>query len=271
MIDHMAVMRRQIEEMQEKAMEGRSIAEAMLADVVASVVEESEGGEVFTSSNSGFGAASPDYEPPGSPEYIPPQNDMETEVAETSQEFKCRICGFISEGVIFQLYEHLEEKHGMEGAEEAELEKCCVKVGAEEEEDSAVSKKSEGGLEPRSTVDAGVGQGTRTLPPSIVSSRQSVPPTSLSCCTSRLGALQSDHQANLDEQDVAPLRSHIHCCTSYSCFVCIPGQLLMLASVKVPGRCLLPLSPVGRVDPGLAKAEVGQGRVDPGLVKVPAR
>lgn len=150
MIDHMAVMRRQIEEMQEKAMEGRSIAEAMLADVVASVVEESEGGEVFTSSNSGFGAASPDYEPPGSPEYIPPQNDMETEVAETSQEFKCRICGFISEGVIFQLYEHLEEKHGMEGAEEAELEKCCVKVGAEEEEDSAVSKKSEEGLEPRS-------------------------------------------------------------------------------------------------------------------------
>ena len=99
----------------------------------------------------------------------------------------------------------------------------------------------------------------------------SVPPTSLSCCTSLLGALQSDHQANLDEQDVAPLRSHIHCCTSYSCFVCIPGQLLMLASVKVPGRCLLPLSPVGRVDPGLAKAEVGQGRVDPGLVKVPAR
>merc|ERR1719500_797911 len=83
-------------------------------------------------------------------EYIPPQNDMETEVAETSQEFKCRICGFISEGVIFQLYEHLEEKHGMEGAEEAELEKCCVKVGAEEEEDSAVSKKSEEGLEPRS-------------------------------------------------------------------------------------------------------------------------
>merc|ERR1712037_242429 len=113
-------------------------------------VEESEGGEVFTSSNSGFGAASPDYEPPGSPEYIPPQNDMETEVAETSQEFKCRICGFISEGVIFQLYEHLEEKHGMEGAEEAELEKCCVKVGAEEEEDSAVPKKSEEGLEPRS-------------------------------------------------------------------------------------------------------------------------
>ena len=54
---------------------------------------------------------------------------------ETSQKFKCILCGFISEGVIFQLYEHLEEKHGMENAEEAELEKCCVEVG--EEEDSA--------------------------------------------------------------------------------------------------------------------------------------
>ena len=37
----------------------------------------------------------------------------------------------------------------MEGAEEGELEKCCVKVGAEEE-DSAASKKSEEGLGPRS-------------------------------------------------------------------------------------------------------------------------
>lgn len=157
MIDHMAVMRRQIEEMQEKALESRSIAEAVLTDVVATVVKESEGGEGITSSTSGFGAASPDYEPPGSPEYIPPQNDMETEVAETPQRYKCSLCGFISEGVVFHLYEHLEKEHGMEDAEEEELEKCCVLICSEqqgevgaEEEDSAVSKKSEEGLEARS-------------------------------------------------------------------------------------------------------------------------
>ena len=113
-IDHMAVMRRQIEEMQEKALEGRFIAEDILGKVLADVVAGvEEGAEGFASSNnfarctvvdnSGFGAASPDYEAPGSPEYIPPQNDMGTEVAETAQRFKCSICGFISEGIIYQL------------------------------------------------------------------------------------------------------------------------------------------------------------------------
>ena len=57
----------------------------------------------------------------------------ETEVVETSQKYKCILCGFISEGVMYELYEHLEEQHGMENAEEAELEKCCVKVGEEED------------------------------------------------------------------------------------------------------------------------------------------
>ena len=54
-------------------------------------------------------------------------------VAETSQKYKCILCGFISEGVMYELYEHLEEQHGMEDAEEAELEKCCVKPGEEED------------------------------------------------------------------------------------------------------------------------------------------
>jgi len=161
-IDHMAVMRRQIEEMQEKALEGRFIAEDILGKVLADVVAGvEEGAEGFASSNnfarctevdnSGFGAASPDYEAPGSPEYIPPQNDMGTEVAETAQRFKCSICGFISEGVIYHLFEHLEEEHGMEDEEE-ELEKCCIpirneqqeEVGPEEEGSAAAKKAGEG-------------------------------------------------------------------------------------------------------------------------------
>ena len=54
-------------------------------------------------------------------------------VAETSQKYKCILCGFISEGVMYELFEHLEEQHGMEDAEEAELERCCVKAGEEED------------------------------------------------------------------------------------------------------------------------------------------
>ena len=163
MIDHMAVMRRQIEEMQQKALEGRSIAEAMLAEVLAAVVEESEQAECFASSSNlarspvvdnsaGNGSSSPDYDPPGSPEYIPPENDMETEVADTAQRYNCRLCGYISEGVIYQLYEHLEEEHGMEDAEEEELEKLCNLISSEqhdvgaEERENAVSNKLEEGL-----------------------------------------------------------------------------------------------------------------------------
>ena len=160
MIDHMAVMRRQIEEMQEKALEGRSIAEAMLAEVLADVVESSNhlGRSEERLDNKGFGAeesgnASPAYEPPASPEYIPPQDNMETEVAETPQSFKCSICGFSVEGVIFELFEHLEEQHGMEDAEEEELEKCCIPIGSKQDEVSAkessiaASQKSEEGVE----------------------------------------------------------------------------------------------------------------------------
>ena len=68
-----------------------------------------------------------------------PQNDLETEVdfwdQYKYQTYKCILCGFISEGFIYELYEHLEEQHGMERAGVAELEKCCIEVG--EEEDSA--------------------------------------------------------------------------------------------------------------------------------------
>ena len=160
MIDHMAVMRRQIEEMQEKALEGRSIAEAMLAEVLAGVVESSNhlGRSEDRLDNNGFGAeepgnASPAYEPPGSPEYVPPQDNMETEVSETPQSFKCSICGFSLEGVIFELFEHLEEQHGMEGAEEEELEKCCIPIGSKQDDVSseesgiAASKMLEEGVE----------------------------------------------------------------------------------------------------------------------------
>ena len=160
MIDHMAVMRRQIEEMQEKALEGRSIAEAMLAEVLAGVVESPNqlGRSEERLVNNAHGAeepgnASPAYEPPGSPEYIPPQDNMETEVSETPQSFKCSLCGFSVEGVIFELFEHLEEKHGMEDAEEEELEKCCIPIGSKQDEVSAKensmadSKKPDEGVE----------------------------------------------------------------------------------------------------------------------------
>jgi len=159
-IDHMAVMRRQIEEMQEKALEGRSIAEAMLAEVLAGVVESPNqlGRSEERLVNNAHGAeepgnASPAYEPPGSPEYIPPQDNMETEVSETPQSFKCSLCGFSVEGVIFELFEHLEEKHGMEDAEEEELEKCCIPIGSKQDEVSAKensmadSKKPDEGVE----------------------------------------------------------------------------------------------------------------------------
>jgi len=150
-------MRRQIEEMQEKALEGRSIAEAMLVEVLAGVVESSSRSEEMLNHNT-FGAeepgnASPAYEPPASPEYIPPQDNMETEVSETPRCFKCSICGLSVEGVIFELFEHLEEKHGMEDAEEEELEKCCIPIGSKQDEVSAqessfaVSKKPEEGVE----------------------------------------------------------------------------------------------------------------------------
>merc|ERR1719397_842221 len=62
---------------------------------------------------------------------------METEVSETPQSFKCSLCGFSVEGVIFELFEHLEEKHGMEDAEEEELEKCCIPIGSKQDEVSA--------------------------------------------------------------------------------------------------------------------------------------
>merc|ERR1719180_120703 len=129
-------MRRQIEEMQEKALEGRYIAEAMLAEVLAGVVESSNhlGSSEERLDNNGFGNASPDYEPPGSPEYIPPQDNMETEVSETPQNFKCSLCGFSVEGVIFELFEHLEEQHGMQDAEEEELEKCCIPIASKQDE-----------------------------------------------------------------------------------------------------------------------------------------
>ena len=102
-----------------------------------------------------FENSSPDYEAPGSPENIPPQNDMETEDAETAQRFKCSICGFISEGIIYQLFEHLEEEHGMEDEEE-ELEKYCIPIRNEQEEvgpekeGSAVSKNAGEGPEAQS-------------------------------------------------------------------------------------------------------------------------
>ena len=35
------------------------------------------------------------------PEYIPPQSDMETESAETAHSYKCSICSFTSEGIIY--------------------------------------------------------------------------------------------------------------------------------------------------------------------------
>merc|ERR1719341_2837428 len=99
----------------------------MLDEVLACVVESSNhlGRSDERLDNYGFGAeepgnASPAYEPPGSPEYVPPQDNMESEVSETPQSFKCSICGFSLEGVIFELFEHLEEQHGMEGAEEEE-------------------------------------------------------------------------------------------------------------------------------------------------------
>jgi len=163
-IDHMAVMRRQIEEMQERALEGRSISKDLLAEVLAAVVESSSRDEERVD-NRELGAAepgnaSPDYEPPGSPEYIPPQDDMETEVSETPQSFKCSLCGFTvsqahagGEEVIYQLYMHLEEEHGMDDAEEEELEKCCIPIGSKEDEVGAkessadASKKCEEGLE----------------------------------------------------------------------------------------------------------------------------
>jgi len=165
-IDHMAVMRRQIEEMQERALEGRSISKDLLAEVLAAVVESSSRDEERVD-NRELGAAepgnaSPDYEPPGSPEYIPPQDDMETEVSETPQSFKCSLCGFTvsqahagGEEVIYQLYMHLEEEHGMDDAEEEELGKCCIPIGSKEDEVGAkessvdASKKSEEGLEPQ--------------------------------------------------------------------------------------------------------------------------
>jgi len=163
-IDHMAVMRRQIEEMQERALESGSISKDLLAEVLAAVVEISSRDEERLDNNelgaAEPGNASPDYEPPGSPEYIPPQDDMETEVSETPLSFKCSLCGFTvsqahagGEEVIFQLYMHLEEEHGMDDAEEEELGKCCIPIDSKEDEVGAkessadASKKSEEGLE----------------------------------------------------------------------------------------------------------------------------
>ena len=160
MIDHMAVMRRQIEEMQEKALEGRSISKDLLAEVLVAVVESSDSSEERLCNNevgaAEPGNASPDYEPPASPEYIPPQFDMETEVSQNPQtlspSFKCSVCGFAVEGVIFELFEHLEEEHGMGDAEE-ELEKCCIAIGSKQDEvgtkdgDFDALKKSKEGLE----------------------------------------------------------------------------------------------------------------------------
>ena len=167
MIDHMAEMRRKIEEMQERARECHSIAEGMLEEILIRVAEAGEEknecvtrGELTQPRRDGAaerGNASPDYEPPGSPEYIPPQDDMETEVSQSHVRFKCGLCSFVVEGK-FDLFMHIEEEHDMEGAEEDQLEKYCIEDDCKEQ-DGNVPAKEKSELDPEAQKETGVKTG----------------------------------------------------------------------------------------------------------------
>ena len=53
---------------------------------------------------------------------------------------QCRLCGSIFEGVAFLLYDHLEEEHGINNVDEKDLERHCVRLSAEAEEEAAAKK-----------------------------------------------------------------------------------------------------------------------------------
>ena len=53
---------------------------------------------------------------------------------------QCRLCGSIFEGVAFLLYDHLEEEHGINNVDEKDLERHCVRLSAEVEEEAAAKK-----------------------------------------------------------------------------------------------------------------------------------
>ena len=123
-MDYMAEMRRKIEEMQERAADSRGCAEAVVEYLLDTVVRSAgfmEEGEV----------ASPEYQPPYSPEYTPPT--MEVEVAQDGS-WACAICKKAFGTLIFEVFDHLEEEHGMNCDNEEELRKCCLSPGRHQDE-----------------------------------------------------------------------------------------------------------------------------------------
>jgi hypothetical protein len=114
----MADMRRKIELLQELAADSRPCAAAILELLVSAAVEQSQAG----------GGASPAYSPPASPEYCPPAGDL------PGGAFSCGCCGRLFHYEVeqdgrYEVWEHLETEHGMEDAEEEELNKLCRAAG----------------------------------------------------------------------------------------------------------------------------------------------
>lgn len=155
MIDYMAEIREKIAALQELAENSRSCATAiidLLLDDVVKICNPAQDDSVdeflgrmqdAVVSQADQAATSPEYEPPGSPEYIPPQPE---EDKEGGAGFQCKICSAKYSGM-FDVFEHLEEEHKMDGDNEEELEANCIAVvvgeGTTDKSEAENSDKSE--------------------------------------------------------------------------------------------------------------------------------
>ena len=155
MIDYTADIREQIAALQERAENSRSCAthiiDLLLDDVfeTCSTTKDDSADEFLGSmqdtvvSQAGQAVTSPEYEPP-SPEYEPPELEEDND---GGAGWKCKICD-AEYSVNFEVYEHLEMEHNIDGDNEEELEANCIKnyvtgEGSADKSETDNSDKSE--------------------------------------------------------------------------------------------------------------------------------